>query len=326
MPDQDARNVWTFRFILSAALAPLLAQGAPLSVSADAVELAFSPEVEAQRSAMGGDPEMVRDVASKLRDGFVLTSNGDLMAPFAQRGAGLAAILDQYEHCDRLTHEIIGRRLHVVGGTLLGAARQSGPIDHDVDFDASYLSAARDAASLKVEYMAFLGELLRRGENVRLVNQLGHVRRRHFKWRSNARWRPGAATVEIDVLPAFIDREDFYCRPTFVRIPGGEDLILPLRRAPFEDREVWAPNRMTEKAEQVFGPGWRTPDPFWVKPSFLGVADALSDLKLSDEDLLALADAMPAAQSNRLRAALAAKPAAAKRSIPAKYDARLLET
>ncbi len=326
VPDQGARNVWTFRFVLSVALAAVLAEGAPISISADAVELGFSPEVEAKRSAMGDDPDLVRDVASKLRDGFVLTSNGDLRAPFAQRGPGLAAILDQYEHCDRLVHEIVGAHLHVVGGTLLGAARQGGPIDHDVDFDTAYLSNARDAASLKLEYMGLLRALFARGENVRLVNQAGHVRRRHFKWRSNARWRPGAAPVEIDVFPAFIDAENFYCRPTFVRIPGGADLIHPLRRVAFGDREIWAPDRMAEKAALVFGPSWRAADPFWEKPSFPGVEEALSDLTLRDEDLLALAEDMPAAHADRLRAALAARPLATRPALPAKYDARPLET
>ncbi|WP_020181050.1 hypothetical protein [Methylopila sp. M107] len=302
--DGGEADLWTFRFVLAAGLQALLAAGVPLAVMSGAVEIPFAAKAQAKRSAVAAAPDFVREVTAKLRDGFVLTSKGELREPFAVRDAGLAAILDHYEHCDRLVHDMLGRHLHAVGGTFLGAARDGRAIDHDVDFDAAYLSDARDAATLKTEYLAFLGELFRRGEDVRIVNHVGHIRRRHFKWRSHA------AAAEIDVFPAYIDAEGYYCRPTFVRIPGGEGLINPLRRTRFGDREVWAPNRMVEKAERVFGASWRTADPFWKKPKFPGVDEALSGLTLSDDDLLALSAEMPPELSGQLRAALAARHAA----------------
>lgn len=300
-------NLWTFRFLLSADLEAVMTRAAPLCVLADGVELSFAPKVQALRAEIPENPALVRDVAEKLRQGFVLTSKGCLQRPFAERGVGLGQILDHYEHCDRVTHEILGHRLHVVGGTLLGAARQGGPIAHDVDFDVAYLSGARDVASVRTEYVAFLQALLRRGEQISLVNTEGAIRRRHFKWRSGVARTAGAAPVVIDVFPAFIDEKGFYCRPTFVRIPGGEALVVPLRRTPFGNREVWAPNRMAEKAESVFGSSWREPDPFWIKPKFPGFHGAISTLTLVDDELLRLAAEMPPAKARQMRAAIAAE-------------------
>jgi hypothetical protein len=297
-------NVWSFRFVLAPDLEGVLAERSDVSVVVGAAEIPFADAARAARSTLAEAPGRVEDVLAKLSDGFVLTSHGDLSEPLASRGSGLGAILDHYERCDELAHEILGVRLHVVGGTLLGAAREGGCLAHDVDFDAAYLSGARDAEALRVEFLCFLRELARRGENVRLVNKNGQIRRRHFKWRSRPATRGDAGPAHIDVFPAYIDREGFYCRPTFVRIPDGERLVLPLRRAAFSGREVWAPARMEEKAAAVFGEGWRTPDPFWRKPKFPGIEAALAGLRLGDDELLQLAAAMPARPAEELRSAL----------------------
>ena len=173
---------------------------------------------------------------------------------------------------------------------MLGLLRNGGAIGHDLDFDCSYLSRHSDPRLVKREFFELMKHLTMRGHGIEIRSPSRLKRQDHFKW-----FAPGVVnggTAHLDVLPSYVDADGFYCRPTFVRIPGGAELINPLRRLSFEDAEVWAPNRMMEKALLIFGDGWRVPDPFWRKPSFAGVREALDPLGLDAaqmDELAALA-------------------------------------
>lgn len=272
-----------FRFVLAGNLSFLMAPGAPLDVASGAVRAAFSDEATASRRAFSDDEAGLERVLRKLDAGQGLTKRGSLMRPVRDRGRMLPVTLAHYLTCDAMLREVSGYDIHVVGGTMLGLLRDGGPISHDIDFDGAYLSRFRDPLEVKREFIKIVRALVERGEDVQ-VSQW--ERGRNFaKWYTRPADRPGVKARHIDLFPAYIDADGFYCRPTFVRIPGGREMILPLRKMSFDGVGVWAAARIEEKTVRVFGDDWRVPDVFWRKPRLPGARAALAPLQLSLDEL-----------------------------------------
>jgi hypothetical protein len=173
----------------------------------------------------------------------------------------------------------LGDRVFVTGGTLLGPLRADGRlIPHDDDADLAYLSPWEHPADVARENFE-IGRLLReRGYDVIRLSA-AHVQM-HFD-------HDGVPDHYVDVFAGFL-MGDMWYQHFAIGTRAGVERLLPPGTVEVEGRTEPAPRDPEFMLTELFGPGWRVPDPafrFATPPSiFYRLNQWFPDIHADRED------------------------------------------
>lgn len=208
----------------------LLAHGRPLVVEGGGAAVRLD--------VPGGTGQLAGLVGS----GRLLTKKGTLVAPGRDRRVDY---LEAYRDLRDRFEELLGRKLFLLYGTLLGCHRDGDFIGGDDDFDVGYLSDAKTPAQLKEQVRRDSIELLRAGYDIAAAGG-----GRLFKVRSRDTW--------IDVNPIwFFDG----CAWGFNRHRVGRAVFEPVESTEFLGYRVYVPKDTAAFLADNYGDSWRAPQP-----------------------------------------------------------------
>lgn len=222
------------------------------------------------------------DYLENIQQGFQLNSKGVLIKPKDENPLWLEHTLKLYQRAQQYFREKYQYELYLTGGTLLGYARSGGVISFDKDFDSGYLSKHTEPDAIKAEFKHIILDLLQSGEDIRLITRVGKkFRCDYFMWFDKS-------GCHIDVFPGAIINKQ-YRRPTFVFTELNHDDFQPFVAARFNGYDVMVPRHYEKKVEAVYGPGWRSPDPFWKKVKSERIIQYRQQIMLNQQDFLEIA-------------------------------------
>ena len=269
----DGRRVWSFREP-SAGAAP----GAlPADLPADAVperirfepwprslqpmlrgtfRVALRPSGETGEVAaaltLDGDPGPLRVVDVHDRP-LVVNKWGRLGHAIADAPAGLAdRMVGSTDRVRQVLEAHLGPTVYLSYGSLLGPVRENGRLmPHDDDVDLSYLSRHAHPADVALEAFE-VGRLLHEAglEAIRL--SVAHVQVLFG--------HDGVPDHYVDVFTGF-HLEGFWYQHFAIRAAVPVDQLLPPSQVVMEGSLQPAPRVPEVSLEQIYGPGWRVPDP-----------------------------------------------------------------
>ncbi|MGY1784014.1 class I SAM-dependent methyltransferase [Geodermatophilus sp. SYSU D00698] len=319
----NGRRVWSFREDPE-----LTAPGPPLEVATGA-RPGFQPwppalvphlrgTFEVQLRAVGddaaawapatvsldGDPGPLRLVDRHDRP-LVVNKWGRLGHALGDAGPVMVArMLDSMDAIRELLQARLGDRVYVTGGTLLGPVREDGHVlPHDDDADLAYLS--RHGHPVDVALEAFeLGRLLREAGHRVLRLSVGHLQ--------VVVEHEGVPDHYVDVFTGFL-LDGRWHQHFPIRCEADVKELLPPVTVLVEGRPEPAPREPERMLVELFGPGWRVPDPAYqfdipreTSDRFYGwFADYNVEREgWEDEVLLAAGDPRPGAAMSGLARAL----------------------
>jgi SAM-dependent methyltransferase len=269
----DGRRVWSFREPDDPAPAGELPADLPEDV--DPGQLRLQPWPPALRRLLRGTFRVeLRPLGAAAGPGVEVSLDGDpaplrlvdvhgqplVVNKWGRLGHALAdapvgmidRMLDSMDRIRELLEDHLGPVVYVTGGTLLGPVRESGHVmPHDDDADLAYLSRRSHPADVALEAMG-IGRLLRAAghEVVRLSVAHVQVLVSH----------EGVPDHYVDVFSGFhLDGWWYQHFPIRAQVPV--DRLLPPSRLLVEGRDEPAPREPEVMLEELFGPGWRVPDP-----------------------------------------------------------------
>lgn len=190
-----------------------------------------------------------RELISMMENGFVFNKYGRVKASVLLDREWQRDNIDLYA---RLREDLaeIDVDLFPFYGTMLGAVREHDFIGHDNDFDTVYISAHREPEEVRREFKDVCGFLLSRGYDL-------YVKKTHT-------WVKIPGTPhKLDIFFAWFDTEG--CFDASYGYHGE-----PLRQSPqfaefrierLGEFEIPVPTNAEAILEQLYGRGWRTPDP-----------------------------------------------------------------
>jgi hypothetical protein len=184
---------------------------------------------------------------------LVVNKWGRLGHTLADAPPGLVdRMLDHMDEIRDLLTERLGPVVFVTGGTLLGPVRGDGAlILHDDDADLAYLSDWSHPADVARENFEIGRLLCERGyEVIRL--SAAHVQM-HFD-------HEGVPDHYVDVFAGFLI-EDWWYQHFAIRAQVPRERVLPVSTVVVEGRREPAPRDQELMLTELFGPGWRDPDP-----------------------------------------------------------------
>ncbi len=180
--------------------------------------------------------------------GKYLTKKGYMTAPRFRKDDKKQAIGDFCARLAETLHEGFGLTVFASHGTLLGLIREGDLIEHDDDFDCAYLSAQTDVRKVSQERFVIADHLISRGFDCRIAPN------------GNLRLYQKAGGLKIDLMPAWMDSEDFNIASYTTLRMTMEDLA-PFASQEFHGSSLNIPRNAEKFLELNYGPGWRVPDP-----------------------------------------------------------------
>jgi hypothetical protein len=276
----DGRRVWSFKESTAELPADLPAATAPRD------HLRFEPwpvvlrrrlvgrfEVElrpvdggsgAAVTAVLGNPASAPELTDVHGRPLVVNKWGRLGHTIADADpAMIDRMLGHMDEIRDLLQTHLGDRVFVTGGTLLGPTRADGRlIPHDDDADLAYLSSWEHPADVARENFE-IGRLLRERGYDAIRLSAAHVQM-HFD-------HDGVPDHYVDVFAGFL-MDDMWYQHFAIGTQAGVDRLLPPGTVQVEGRTEPAPRDPEFMLTQLFGPGWRVPDPafrFATPPSIV---------------------------------------------------------
>ena len=195
-------------------------------------------------------PSAVAGLFSRLDEGHVLNKYGKLRRSIKVDERWQADVFDLFERLRADLREAGGVELFPFYGTMLGAVREGHFLGHDNDFDAVYISQRSDPAAVKGEFLALCSHLVERGYEVQARSW--HV------------WVHGPRrNVRVDIFFAWFDDTNRF------QVSYGYHGEPVLRSHAFSTwrmgqlgrYHIPIPDNAEQLLEQLYGPGWRHPDP-----------------------------------------------------------------
>lgn len=267
-------EVRRFRFMLRE-LPRYIGPDDRLTVEVDGTALPINGAGTRFRAAKQGE-FTAADLNRQLAQGYVLNRDGDLQRSkkndtrWQQDVTGIAERVQEF-----LSREF-GYDAFYTYGTMLGAVREGGFIGHDDDLDLAYLSRHTDPAKIGPELREIALALIEAG------------------------WIVEGFTTHLHILAEFdgrMERVDlfahFFDDAGLLRFPWGMAGTTHVRAqewagvhdVPFEDGTARVPVNAEAVLTQLYGAGWREPQPSfnWKLDRTERAADALMSRDHCDE-------------------------------------------
>jgi hypothetical protein len=190
-------------------------------------------------------PDGTGRLGELLASGHSISKKGVLALPPEEAGDRQLRYLKSYREARDTFEEVLGKKLFLLYGTLLGCYRDRAFIAGDDDFDVAYLSEATDPVELKEELQDHALALLRAGYDVSIT-----VTGRLFKVRLGRTWLDVNALWFYDGRAWSFDAHDL----------ARED-FEPVATMEFLGHEVYVPRNIEAFLEDNYGADWRIPQP-----------------------------------------------------------------
>ena len=230
-----------------AALAPWLRGRARVGLR----EVATGRTTETVAELGGGTGPL--DLADRHGRPLVVNKWGRLGHALADAPEGFVdRMLDSMDGIKEVVERELGQVVYVTGGTLLGPVRENGRVmPHDDDADLAYLSHHEHPADVALENFR-LGRALRAAGYEVLRLSVGHLQ--------VVIDHEGVPDHYVDVFTGFLMGGRWH-QHFPIRTEARREDLLPPTTVLVEGRPEPAPRRPEFMLEQLFGDGWRVPDP-----------------------------------------------------------------
>ena len=204
---------------------------------------------------LGRSAETLR-LADRYGRPLVVNKWGRLGHALADAPDGLVdRMLDSMDRIREVLESSLGPRVFVTGGTLLGPVREGGRVmAHDDDADLAYLSDHEHPADVALENFRLGRALAEAGFEV-LRLSIGHLQVVFD--------HEGVPDHYVDVFTGFL-MEGCWYQHFAIRTSAVREDLLPPRTLLVEGRPEPAPRDPEFMLEQIYGPGWRIPDPSYT--------------------------------------------------------------
>ncbi|WP_152362865.1 class I SAM-dependent methyltransferase [Microlunatus speluncae] len=183
-------------------------------------------------------------------------------------------VLRLHQAVHRVLADEFGLRTFLAYGTLLGAVRDHGFIDHDRDFDSAYLARHSDPREAAAELVRVAETLIDAGFQVLPKSSCIAIR------------DAGSGDAQIDLFHLIARPDGTVGFPfgTVAADPIGVAAFEPLAATTLAGREVLVPADAEAVVAHLYGTGWRVPDPgfSWLTARKRRESRALVGLDLQD--------------------------------------------
>jgi hypothetical protein len=226
---------------------PFLARFTQVTVQVDGNRLPIAGHGMNVRPRRNGE-RTLDELRTLLDSGHVLTHHGRIQLSRRLDSEWQDGVMDLYTRVRAVLHEDFGLEAFLCYGTLLGAVREGGYLDHDADFDTAYVSRRTSAAEATAELVDVALALVRHGF---------HVEAHPAKLRISDR----GGSHRIDLFHTYFDVE------AVLRLPFGVAGTATITDAEWKGvQEVeWPggkallPVNAEQLAEHIYGEDWRVP-------------------------------------------------------------------
>jgi Methyltransferase domain/Tetratricopeptide repeat len=198
------------------------------------------------------------DLLAALAAGHLFNKYGRLRQSIQEDTEWQSMMFELYFQLRKELDEQFGLQLFPFYGTMLGAVREQNFIGHDNDFDTVYISSHSSPAAVRDEFRTICDFLVDRGYSLR-------VKKTHTWVRvpGTGRELDALFTHKLDIFFAWFD-EDGYFQTSYGH--HGEAIrksadFFQFRGERLGVREIPVPRNAEEILAQLYGPGWRKPDP-----------------------------------------------------------------
>jgi SAM-dependent methyltransferase len=259
-----------FRFRIGRSLLPYIATKESLSFRLNGHTLpVVSNRLQLPKA---GNRKPTAELLNLLQRGYIVTKKGEVKLSIHLDTNWQRRILTFYERARREFADSFGYDLYIVYGTLLGYARENDFIAGDDDFDVAYLSRHEDPIKVKREFIDIVKTLNALGKNIRIGK-----RRNLFHWKNDD-------GLVIDIFPSWLNKDNYYL--TFaVGAPCAAAVRQGFRTERFYDHDVIVPVAKERVLEGIYGPNWRTPDPYFQWTLTSSVRKSMRKVRLSEVEL-----------------------------------------
>ncbi|MPZ26653.1 MAG: methyltransferase domain-containing protein [Micromonosporaceae bacterium] len=221
--------------------------GAPLHIVDSGARFAFTaPQSRAD------------ELLARVAEGQIFNKYGRLRQSIQLDHDWQSMMFELFFQLRKELSESLGLELFPFYGTMLGAVREQNFIGHDNDFDTVYISGHSTPAAVRDEFRRVCDFLVDRGYSLR-------VKKTHTWVRVPGTGRELDATLshKLDIFFAWFD-EDGYFQTSYGHhgeaIQRSDDFFA-FRTEQLGIREIPVPRNAEDILVQLYGPGWRQPDP-----------------------------------------------------------------
>ena len=185
----------------------------------------------------------------KLNDGFIVNKNGVIVRPIIERGGKwIEKALDDYRLVKEIFKQEFDYDLCIAYGTLLGYIRENGPIGHDDDLDATYISRYEDPNEVVKETHEMIKVFEKYGYQAKVITN-GQI---HVAVKNG---------IIVDIFTSWFSDSSFHLYFTVKSSDLKKEDIFPLQEVEFSKRKIYIPNKPEKLLEAIYGDGWMVPDP-----------------------------------------------------------------